>query len=276
MEITIQHIPVHYEIYGEGIPVLNIHGFSCDLRLMTGCMEPLFADRPGYQRIYIDLPGMGHTPSAEHINGTDDMLAVVLDFIDAVLGKQPFLLAGESYGGLLSRGIVLRRPEQVPGLALICPGMIADRAQRDLPSRAVIVSNPHLLASLSPTDAENFGSMAVVQDDYNWQRFRDEIGPGVKLADQPFLERILQNYAFTFDVDALPQPYTRPTVFFMGRQDHAVGYRDAWQILENYPRATFAVLDRAGHNAHIEQAVLFNALMGEWLERVIEDMAQER
>ncbi len=56
----------------------------------------------------------------------------------------------------------------------------------------------------------------------------------------------------------------------MGRQDQVAGYRDAWRILENYPRASFAVLDWAGHNAHIEQSQLFNALPGEWLDRVQE------
>jgi pimeloyl-ACP methyl ester carboxylesterase len=38
--------------------------------------------------------------------------------------------------------------------------------------------------------------------------------------------------------------------------------------LPHYPRATFAVLDVAGHNLQIEQPRLFNALMHEWLDRV--------
>jgi len=54
----------------------------------------------------------------------------------------------------------------------------------------------------------------------------------------------------------------------MGRQDCSVGYRDQWRLLENYPRASFAVLDKAGHNLQIEQDVLFAALVKEWLERV--------
>jgi hypothetical protein len=49
-----------------------------------------------------------------------------------------------------------------------------------------------------------------------------------------------------------------------------VGYRDAWNLIENYPRATFAVLDRAGHHLQIEQNMLFYALMEEWLKRVEE------
>ncbi len=36
----------------------------------------------------------------------------------------------------------------------------------------------------------------------------------------------------------------------------------------NYPRATFAVLDTAGHNLQIEQPQVFNALASEWLDRL--------
>jgi pimeloyl-ACP methyl ester carboxylesterase len=54
----------------------------------------------------------------------------------------------------------------------------------------------------------------------------------------------------------------------MGRQDNIVGYRDQWDFIEDYPRASFVVLDKAGHNLQIEQDVLFNALVKEWLDRV--------
>lgn len=56
----------------------------------------------------------------------------------------------------------------------------------------------------------------------------------------------------------------------MGRQDSYEGYKDAWTILERYPRATFAVIDRAGHNLQIEQPEIFNSLVNEWLTAVEE------
>jgi hypothetical protein len=55
-----------------------------------------------------------------------------------------------------------------------------------------------------------------------------------------------------------------------GGQDSDVGYRDQWKILENYPRGTFAVLDRAGHGLAIEQSALFTSLVEEWVARVEE------
>lgn len=270
MECLVHDTPIYYEEYGQGTPVILVHGFTPDHRLMTGCMEPLFVQTTGWRRIYLDLPGMGHTPGKASVNNSDDMLDLVLGFIDALIPGQRFLLVGESYGGYLSLGIVQRKFEQVEGMALICPAIVAEISKRDVPPHTLIAPNPQLLASLAPEDAEEFGSMSVVQNTYAWEHFRDDILPGLRVADQAFLNKIRQHYAFSFDVNKLPVPFAKPTLFFMGRQDSSTGYRDAWNILENYPRGTFAVLDRAGHNAQIEQSQLFNALVNEWLERVQE------
>ena len=53
-----------------------------------------------------------------------------------------------------------------------------------------------------------------------------------------------------------------------GRQDHIVGYGDQLRRFAGWPRCTLAVLDRAGHNLHLEQPALFEALVTEWLDRV--------
>lgn len=269
MECTVRGLPLFYESYGTGMPILMLHGFGCDHRLMTGCMEPLFTEQ-GWQRIYLDLPGMGRTPGNAFIQGTDNVLDVVVDFIDAVLPGQTFLLVGESYGGYISQGIVQRKFEQIAGLALICSGVIMEHSKRDLPPKQVIVENPALLAGLEPADAEEFASAMVVQDHTTWERFRDEILSGAKMAHSAVLQRIKQRYSCSFDVGHFPRPFTRPVVLLAGRQDHIGGYRDAWKLLENYPRGTFALLDRAGHYLQIEQPQLFQALISEWLVRVQE------
>jgi pimeloyl-ACP methyl ester carboxylesterase len=270
MECNIGDISFFYESYGTGTPIILLHGYGSDHRLMTGCMEPIFAQQPEWRRIYLDLPGMGKTPGREHIQSSDDVLDVVVSFIDAVVGEQPFLIVGESYGGYLARGIVLRKFKQVAGMALVCPGIIAERSRRDVPPRTIIVENPRLLATLDPGDAAEFDATAVVQDEGSWQRFRDDVLRGARVADRPLLEKVRQRLEYSFDVDKLQQPFPGPVVFLLGRQDSMVGYRDAWNILENYPRATFVVLDRAGHNLQIEQPQLFHALISEWLDRVQE------
>jgi pimeloyl-ACP methyl ester carboxylesterase len=276
MECVLDDVTVHYVEYGEGFPVVMLHGFSPDHRLMTGCMEPVFADRPGWRRIYLDLPGMGRTKGADWITGSDDMLAVVERVVERLIpAGAPFLVAGESYGGYLARGLLTRQAHRMAGMLLICAAIHAEKEKRDLPPFTVLARDEKLLAELTPEEREEFASIAVVQDRCNWERFEREILSGVRMADLPFLEKLKQRYAFSFEVEPLVGRYDKPVLIVTGRQDDRTGYRDAWTILEHYPRASFVVLDRAGHNLQIEQSRLFTALVHEWLDRVEEELRRE-
>ncbi|TQK62292.1 serine aminopeptidase S33 family [Brevibacillus sp. AG162] len=113
MRCEVNGVNLYYEEIGSGFPVVMIHGFSLDHRCMTGCLEPIFKKRPGYRRLYIDLPGMGQTENYEHIHTTDDILEVVLAFIDQLIPGEPFFIAGESYGGYLARAVIEKRRDQV-------------------------------------------------------------------------------------------------------------------------------------------------------------------
>lgn len=90
----------------------------------------------------------------------------------------------------------------------------------------------------------------------------------LKQANDGFLTRVHKNgYGFSFDI--APIPFEYPSLIITGRQDHVVGYQDPWQLIEQYPRATFAVLDMAGHNnLQIEQPDVFEVLVHNWLNRL--------
>lgn len=271
MECKVKNISINYEIIGDGKPIIMLHGYSVDHRLMLGCMEPLFSANDNYKRIYIDLPGMGKSESAEWINNADIMLDIIIDFIDKIIPKENFRIIGESYGGYLSRGVIYKMAHRVDGIALICPVIIADNKKRNVPQHIVLAKDSELFFNLTPEEVEDFNSMAVVQNEKIYERYKNEIMSGVKIADNRFLESFKENgYGFSFDVDKLNEKFDKPALMLLGRQDSCVGYKDAWSIQENFPRTTFVVLDRAGHNLQIEQEVLFKSLMSEWLERVNE------
>ncbi len=268
MDCLVRNIKINYVTYGDGVPVLMIHGWGPDHRLMKGCMEPVFKtmDTP-WKRIYFDLPGMGKTKGKPWITGPDQMLDLILEFIDAIIPNRHFVLAGESYGGYLARGIISKRHSDVKGLLLICPAT----SDRKRPRFQVLEQDDALLSSLIDEDRSYFESdgINVIRNRRVWERYRKEVLPGLKAADYPFLENYLnQQPSFSFDVDSLEKPYTKPTLLLAGRQDSVVGYNGLWKIVESYPRASFVLLDKAGHALQIEQDVLFTATVKEWLNRV--------
>ena len=272
MGCRIRDLDVYCEIIGEGIPIVMVHGMGVDHKTMKGCMEPVFQSRRDmWKRIYFDLPGMGNTKGADWINNSDDMFKFVLALVDEVIPGEPFLIVGESYGGYLVRAVVHERPKDVEGVLLICPMIVANDEQRDTPPCSVLRRDSTLEESLDVEEREFLDLFLVNQSEGNWERFRDEMLIGFESGDNKFKSKIrnqVETYAFSFDVDELVTPFKKPSLIFTGRQDCLVGYRDALKLIDNYPRASFVVLDVAGHGLQIDQVELFNALVNEWLERV--------
>lgn len=273
MEVLVKSIQMYYEEFGTGIPIVMLHGWPTDHRHMVADMEPLFQHRTGWRRIYPDLPGMGKTPSASWITQQDHMLDLVLAFIQQVAPDQRYVVAGTSYGGYLARGLVYRQSALIDGVFLMVPSVETDQTKQNLPPHQVLVEDPHFLAALAPEESE-LPNFFVVQNYEGLESFRTVIQPAIAAADHAFLERLDQHYAFSFPTDQLAAPFPGPTLIITGRQDSICGYREAWRLLDNYPRGTFAVLDRAGHGLGVEQKGLFQTLTHEWLQRVEEYIAQ--
>ena len=264
----VRQAEIYYEDIGEGKPILMIHGYSLDHRVMMGCMEPLFTNRTGYRRIYIDLPGMGLTKNYDDIHSSDEMLNAVQDFIQAIIADQEYMIAGESYGGYIARGIIHKQNEKLLGVAFICPVIFPFSKNRKVEKHKIFKTDEPFIATLSKEELEIFRNNCVILDEYTWLRYKQEILCGSKIGNEKFLKAYKEKYGFSFEIDQTD--FDKPSVFLLGRQDSSVGYQDALEMIKKYPRGTFAVLDKAGHNLQIEQSPIFNTLMNEWLDRMEE------
>ncbi len=74
---------IHYEVHGEGHPIVILHALAMDHRAMQAWIEPIFNTRSlelaNYRRIYIDLPAHGQSEIHEAITTSDELLASILD-----------------------------------------------------------------------------------------------------------------------------------------------------------------------------------------------------
>lgn len=264
----IRDIPVYYEEHGEGKPVLNIHGWPVDHRLMSGCLEPVFRQRQDYRRIYVDLPGMGNTPSAPWIRNSDHMLEVLLEFVDTVIGDTNFLVTGESYGGSLALGLVSKMKERIDGVLLLCAS--TDPLEDDgLPPKQVIWRSERLAAAEEVPSLREYRGLAVIATPEMYGKWLDDIQPALDIADMEFLSsHCNSDYSPEMREAIRGITFDRPSCIIAGRQDHVVGFSKAYELVERFPRATFAVLDCAGHLLQIENEPLFQQLVKDWLGRL--------
>jgi len=270
MECLIRGITVHYEEYGEGKPVLNIHGWGPDNRMMSGCFEPIFEQTTqGYRRIYPDLPGFGQTPAAPWIRNSDDMLDILCEFIDAAIGREKFLLTGCSYGGYLSLGLIHKMSERIDGVILLVPmtdsNEIVDKPE-NLPKKQMVWQSELLASAEESPNFDGYMSMAVVATLEAYEKWQKHIQPGVDIADKEFLSNYsIMDYSRSLEEALRTITFDKPSCILTGRQDGITGYVMPYELVERFPRATFAILDCAGHALPLDNEYLFQQLVKDWL-----------
>ncbi|MFI5413388.1 MAG: alpha/beta fold hydrolase [Candidatus Lutacidiplasmatales archaeon] len=241
MKCDLRGISIHYETRGQGRPVLLLHASPSDHARAMAHLEPAFRSRKGWRRIYPDLPGHGKTPGAGRIRDMDDYLGVLLEFVDDVFGRGRFALGGISFGAYLALGIARKRASRIDGILLSVPEVdhspIEERRDRDFGTPS-IQTPPHLAVGLPEYTEETA-----------W------------LESLPFRNVSVPLYHS-------PKPFPAPALLLFGRQDAPFRYRKYWRLLPDFPRATYAVLDGAGHTLWSDRNELASLLVRDWLDRV--------
>ena len=254
---------IDYEVIGSGTPVLIIHGWGISKLTMKGAFEPVFTELEGYKRYYIDLPGMGNSGHGD-VKNSDDMLELIHGFAVDVIGE-PFIIAGQSYGGLLTRGFVNKYPDLIKKIILLVPCIIPGVRQGRVEPLKVVEKNDELLSSLTKEERDNFTMMNVLLTKDVWERYNKYLLPALNSADWEFLNNVLEG-SFSFDPDDLKDPCTKPSLIIAAKQDTEVGYKDQFDLMQKYTNATYCAVERAGHNLQIEQPEIFEGLVKNWLE----------
>jgi pimeloyl-ACP methyl ester carboxylesterase len=253
------HVGVRYVEHGSGRPVVVLHGAGVDHREPEACFDPVLASYGGLRRIYPDLPGMGRTHAPpEAVRSADDVLDVLVAFIDAVAGDTPPLVAGHSAGAYYALGIASRRPETVAGLALVCPLL---PETRDVPPHRRVTGSHDI-------GDDGFRSYFVVQTPAMLERYQKYVVPGVALADPVATGRIGERWQLSAPTER-GQQFPGPTLLVAGRQDSVVGYAATVDLLTHHAGSTLAILDGVGHALPHEQPTLLAALVTDWLDRCL-------
>lgn len=259
---------LHHVVMGRGTPILVLHGGRVDHRHMMETLEPVFQSLDGFRRIYVDMPGHGRSAPQDEIRSQDDLLGAVMAFAEQVLAERRFAIVGESRGSYLARGFAHLRPARVSGVALIVPGGSPTADPARLPVHQVMEPDPSLRAGLADDEIWRFDNLMVVQNREVLEKTRRSKMPALELWDAEQEARVGQAFYFAHDVRGETSVFEGPSLIVAGRQDSMSGYLDAIDLLPQFPRASLAVLDSAGHGLAWERPELFNALLRDWLARL--------
>jgi pimeloyl-ACP methyl ester carboxylesterase len=189
----------------------------------------------------------------------------VSGFLDRELAGQRFLLAGWSYGAYIAAALARRRPADVAGMLLVCPGVMISMTDRALPPVASGQDEPGWLDDVPPHLREHLWQ-ALGNRTRETARRVAELLTGSSPGDEDYRRRLRAGgYPLRDEQSAFP--YGGPVSIITGRQDAIVGFADQFRRLACYPAGSYTVLDRAGHYLPFEQPIAFATLVGEWRGR---------
>jgi pimeloyl-ACP methyl ester carboxylesterase len=235
----VNDIQMYYAVYGEGQPVLLIHGGLGNADIW-GFQVPAFAEK--HKVIVADSRGHGRSTRSEKPFGyalmADDYLAL-LDYLEI----EQAALVGWSDGGIIGLDIAIRHPERLSKLfafaANYTPDGVKETVENDPTFGAYIERASAGYTALSPTPGEF----------------------------DAFIEQISKMWATepNYTKDQL-EGITVPTVVFDGDHDEAIKAEHTAEMAALIPGAELEIMPDASHFAMWQKPDAFNATVLDFLE----------
>ena len=204
------------------------------------------------------------------IDSSDAVVDFVLELIDAVIGDEPFLLVGQSWGAYLARAVIAERRDRVLGVALDIPVVIAELTPIATWRRpSILREDPGILDGVGLIDAGEFREDRPSSSTRPaWDSFATTVLPAAigrrrsdPRADRSAL-RVHDRRRRDRRAVRSPEPHRRRPPGLGRRLPRRAAPRRAVPTLDvRDPRC-------AGHLLEGERPALFAALVDDWLDRV--------
>ncbi len=229
---------LEYLVFGEGRPLLALHGFADDAELFLGLK--------GYRVFAVSLPHHGKSNWKSDFN-----LSHLQRFIDSVLGNRSFSLLGFSMGGKIAICLATAMPERIDRLILLAPDGVAThrlydsiflgRYFKDLVVK-VVEKRPRQVLALGAW-ARRRGLISKFVYDFGHNHLNSPLKRRRLFLTWKFLEN------FKPDLDAFAAQMNSqktPVLLFLGKRDQIIKPETADFFVKNIPHTQILWLDK-GH-----------------------------
>jgi pimeloyl-ACP methyl ester carboxylesterase len=224
-------ISIHYAIYGQGSPVILLHGGLANTEYWGNQIQAL---APHHTVIVMDSRGHGHSTRDSRPYGYDLMADDVVALMD-VLKVPKADIVGWSDGGILGLDLAMRHPDRV--------GKIVAFAANTVTSGVIdgVEKNPTFAAFIERAGHE-YEARSATPKDYD-----------------AFVEQISKMWASQPNwTDAQLKAITAPVLVVDGDHDEAIKREHTEYIAATIAGAGLLILPNASHFAFLQDPGLFN------------------
>jgi len=255
-------VPLFSKIYGEGRPLIILHGlFGMGDNWTTHAK--LLAAR-GWQVHAVD--GRNHGRSPHHHEHNYDAMAADLEVYIADNHLENVVLLGHSMGGKTVMNFAVRKPQ------LVDAAIVVDIAPKHYP-----VHHEAYIAAMKGVDF----TVAKSRKDIEALLSQTLASPGIRQFFMKSLHwKTKEELAWRFNLDVLERELSNvgealeygyfdgPTLFIAGGQSGYITADDQEKIYEHFPNAELQTIDGAGHWVHAEAREAFAACVLDFLDQL--------
>jgi esterase len=252
---------LHFRIFGQGPPLVILHGLLGSLDNWVTCAQKLAAH---FQVVLLDLRNHGRSPHAEAFS-YDVMAEDVLRFLNDQRLAAAHLL-GHSMGAKVAMRFAQLHPDAVRKLVVV------DMSPREYaPRYDTLLDAMHALdlSAFQRRDEVDRALSAAVADKTVRQFLLKNLGRdgAGRLFWKPNLAVIRANYGDVRGTLPSAPGVDRPTLFVRGGESDYIRDDDLPLIYALFPRATVETIGDAGHWVHVDRPDRLTEVVTEFLLR---------
>lgn len=239
------------QIFGEGPPVVILHGLFGSQRNWGGIIRTLAADNEIHG---LDLRNHGESPWSESMT-YDDMAEDVAHYIETQ-DIAPCTLLGHSMGGKVGMRLALTRPELLSKLIVVDIAPVPYHNEHYSGYVEAMLALP-LDRMTRRADADAALKAAIPDDMLRAFLLQNLVSDGGHFRWRINLSNIGANMPAIIGFPDSDESFAKPTTFLAGERSNYIRPRDEESILRLFPGAAVRTIADSGHWPHAEHPERF-------------------
>jgi branched-chain amino acid transport system permease protein len=248
--IDINGKKIYYEVYGEGKPILMIHGNYASHNWFEKIKKI-----NGYRIFTPDLPNFCYSEKIDNIN-IDEYANFMKEFMDKI-GIEKTIVVGHSLGGAVAMSLAFRYPEKVEKLILV-----------DAPSLKGLKTpeeNYYVLNLLKRNRTLLKNSLRAMMPSLKDKKILNKLtNDAILMNPKCFTEnaRALENYNY----EEIAKNFKGETLFILGKKDTLITKNMANEVIKHVD-GELKIVPNVGHSIILEDPEAFIKIFQEFVQR---------
>jgi pimeloyl-ACP methyl ester carboxylesterase len=251
---------LNYKVFGEGDPVLILHGMFGTLDNWQTIAKKL-ADH--FMVFIIDLRNHGRSPHSDDFDYAI-MANDIQEFMESNWIYEAYVV-GHSMGGKVAMQLASENPDLVKKLVLV-----------DIAPKVYVGNHQTIFEALFSLDLDQLTSRK--EADQLLQERIDSYGVRQFILKNLSINKKTQSYEWKMNLPVIHRAYQEilgkgnlstsfenPTLFVKGAESNYILLEEFESYKTYFPNATLETVDKAGHWVHAEQPKVFLAILTNFL-----------